>query len=384
MASGLITPTIAAMSPLGYFLTSTDYCGCTQVAAVLIAAGLGLATPSGFAQEAGTAWHPLLTLAPAEPSSSGGASDGTGQTVKREIDFNDPRVVAAISEAMDNPISELLAVWNQFDAVQAHFPSTPLYDERDLWAYKYQFMPTIPVPLGERWNWVSRLDLSVVSVPLKREVGKLFQFDPGNNLHPDGEFPADLDPFGRTTGLGDIAYLGLFGPKHLPRFGEGKLFVAAGPTMIFPSASEDILGQGKWQAGPALAAGLLTEHWRFGLFPQQWWSFAGDDQRRSVNQMNLQYFLYYAPTPAWEIGMSPNMFVNWKASSGNQVTLPVGLGVHHLFNIGQLPVSAGIEVSYSVMHPDDVPGSRWGIRFTLMPLLPAPWGHLAKELRALE
>jgi hypothetical protein len=358
--------------------------GRTPLAATLVAIGFGLAVISGFAQDAENSSPPLLTLALAERSPSWEINGGATNAAKGEIDLNDPRVMAAISEAMDNPISELLAVWNQFDAIQAHFPRTLLYEERDLWAYRYQFLPTIPVPLGERWNWVSRLDLPVVSVPLKSEVGRLFQFDPGNNLLPDSALPADLDPFGRTTGLGDIAYLGLVGPKQLPKVGEGKLFLAAGPTLIFPSASEDILGQGKWQAGPAFAAGYLTEHWRFGVFPQQWWSFAGDEHRGAVSQMNLQYFLYYAPTPEWEIGMSPNMFVNWNAPSGNEVTFPVGLGVHHLFKIGKLPVSMGIEASYAVVHPSDLPGSRWGVRFTLMPLLPAPWGHLARELKALE
>jgi hypothetical protein len=336
---------------------------------------------SGLAQEAEEFRSPPLTLAPGGSETEKEGAAGAG---KHEIDLNDPRVVKAISEAMDNPISELIAVWNQFDAIQIHFPGTRLYDERDLWAYRYQFMPTIPAPLGEDWNWVSRLDLPVVSVPIKSEVGRLFQFDPGNNLRPEGTLPAGLDPFGRTTGLGDIAYVGLVGPKQLPKLGDGKLFLAAGPAMIFPSASEDILGQGKWQAGPAFAAGLLTEHWRLGVFPQQWWSFAGDSDRRSVSQMNLQYFVYYAPTPEWEIGMSPNVFVNWNAPSGNRATFPVGLGVHHLFNIGQLPVSMGIEASYSVVHPGDLPGSRWDVRFTLMPLLPAPWSHLAKELKALK
>lgn len=366
------------------FLTGLSYSGCTPLAAAWAAISLALAAISALAQDAGSFSPPPLTLAPVEPSSAGGLNSEATSGAKGRLDLNDPRVMAAISEAMDNPISELMAVWNQYDAIQTHFPRTPIYDERDLWTHRYQFMPTIPVPLGERWNWVSRLDLSVVSVPLKSEVGRFFQYDPGNNLHPDGTLPADLDPFGRTTGLGDIAYVGLVGPKHLPKVGDSKLFLAAGPAMIFPTASEDILGQGKWQAGPAVAAGLLTEHWRLGVFPQQWWSFAGDDRRRSVSQMNLQYFLYYAPTPEWEIGMSPNVFVNWNAPSGNQVTFPVGLGVHRLFNIGQLPISVGIEFSYSVIHPSDLPGSRWAIRFTLMPLLPAPWSHLAKELKALE
>jgi len=240
------------------------------------------------------------------------------------------------------------------------------------------------VPLGERWNWVSRLVVPVVSVPLKPEVGKLFQLDPVGNLHPDGALAPGVDPFGRTTGLSDLAYVGLVGPKELPKVAGGRLILAAGPTFIFPTASEDILGQGKWQAGPSFAAGLITKHWRMGLFPQQWWSFAGDGHRRSVSQMNLQYFLYYAPTPNWDIGMSPNMFVNWNAPSGNELTFPVGLGVHRTFNIGKLPVSIGIEAYYSAIHPNDLPGSRWGFRLYLMPLVPAPWGNLARELRALQ
>jgi hypothetical protein len=358
--------------------------GCIVLTATLALLGFGASVFSGFAQDAGNPSRPLLTLAPAERYGSGGTNSSAASLTKGDIDLNDPKVKAAISEAMDNPISELIVAWNQFDAVQAHFPGTRFYNERDLWVYRYEFMPTIPVPVGESWNTVSRLGLSVVSVPLKSQVGRLFQLDPGGNPRPDTAYPLSLDPFGRTTGFGDMAYVGLLGPKHLPEIGGGKLFLAAGPTLIFPTASEAVLGQGKWQAGPSFAAGLITEHWRLGVFPQQWWSFAGDDNRRSVSQLNLQYFLYYAPTPEWEIGMSPNMFVDWKAPAGNQLTFPVGLGVSHLFNIGQLPVSVGIEAMYSVIHPDDLPGSRWGFRIYIMPFAPAPWSHLAKELRAMK
>ncbi len=357
--------------------------GRRPIAAALAALGFTAPLLAASEQDSGTFYQPL-TLALVDGSSSGGGGGGAVPAAKRDIDFNDPRVMAAISEATKNPISELIIGWNQFDAIQVHFPSTPLYHERDEWAYKYQFIPTFPVPLGEHWNWVSRVVLPVASVPLKKEVGELFQLDPGGNLRPQSRFPLDLDPFGRTTGLGDMAYVGLVGPKKLPKLRDGRLFLAAGPTFLFPTASEDILGQGKWQAGPSVAAGLITEHWRLGMFPQQWWSFAGDDHRCSVSQMNLQYFLYYAPTPNWDIGMSPNMFVNWNAPSGNKLTFPVGLGVHRTFNIGQLPVSIGIEAHYSVIHPNDSPGSRWDFRIYLMPIVPAPWGNLARELRKLE
>jgi len=69
-------------------------------------------------------------------------------------------------------------------------------------------------------------------------------------------------------------------------------------------------------------------------------SFAGDGQRQSTSQMNLQYFFYYAPTQL-EIGMSPNMFVNWNAARGNQLTFPVGLGVTRNFNLAKCQSESG-------------------------------------------
>jgi len=196
--------------------------------------------------------------------------------------------------------------------------------------------------------------------------------------------PTGLDPFGRTTGFGDLAFVSFLGPEHPPEVAGGHLIMGVGPTFIFPTASESILGQNKWQAGPAAGVGFISEHWRLGVFPQQWWSFAGESDQPTVSQMNLQYFLYYAPTPDWEIGVAPNMYVDWKAPAGNQVTLPVGLGINHIFTIGQLPISVGIEVDYPVIHPDSWPGTRWDFRIYVMPLAPAPWGNLAKQLKALQ
>ena len=104
-------------------------CGRTPITAVLAALGFAVTVLSAFAQDSGSFYRPL-TLAPADGSSSGGAGSGTAPAAKGEIDLNDPRVMAAISEAMNNPISELIIAWNQFDASQVHFPSTPLYAAR--------------------------------------------------------------------------------------------------------------------------------------------------------------------------------------------------------------------------------------------------------------
>jgi hypothetical protein len=72
----------------------------------------------------------------------------------------------------------------------------------------------------------------------------------------------------------------------------------------------------------------------------------------------------------WQIGTAPNILIDWKADGDNKLTLPVGLGVGKLFNIGGLPIKFILEGQYAVIHPDDF-GQEWNIRFTVTPVLPS-------------
>ena len=49
-------------------------------------------------------------------------------------------------------------------------------------------------------------------------------------------------------------YLGLLAPSAPIDWGSGTLLVAAGPTLLMPTATEDVVGLGKWSGG---AGGLL-------------------------------------------------------------------------------------------------------------------------------
>lgn len=86
--------------------------------------------------------------------------------------------------------------------------------------------------------------------------------------------------------------------------------------------------------------------------------------------MNLQYFLQYILPDNWQVGMAPNITVNWKADGDNKLNLPIGLGVGKLFRFGKLPVKFTLEVDYSVVRPDDF-SQRWLVRLQMIPVLPA-------------
>lgn len=275
-----------------------------------------------------------------------------------------------ISKLMDNPVGNLVLLFNQFDYTALKGPRS----NGTRYMGKYSFMPTFPISLGEDWNLINRLPITYLSAPVNRDAGELIGHSAYDVLtSPD--FPGVLsDPFERTNGFGDLAYVGVFSPKQPMQFSDGgKLVWGVGPTAMFPTAEEDVLGTGKYSLGPSFVAAYLGPEWMLGVFPQHWWSVGGDDGRKDVSLTNVQYFIQRAiPGPEqWRIGMTPNVTVNWKADSGNNVTFPIGIGAGRIFDFGKLPVRIGGELQYAVLHPDDQIGSRWNFRLNITPVIPS-------------
>ncbi len=278
---------------------------------------------------------------------------------------------AQIAKLMDNPVGNFAAVFFQYDYIQFKGPRT---DTKVV--HKLQIMPTFPISLGSDWNLINRVVFPFLSVPVNKGFGECMGAAPGSILTDCPNFPGLLaDPYDRTTGFSDLAYVGLASPKKPIKIEStgGAVIWGVGATAMLPTASEDVLGTGKYNLGPSAVVGYLGREWIFGVFPQHWWSVGGDSKRADVNLTNIQYFLYYAPPwdpkAQWRIGMSPIISIDWKAK-GDKLTFPVGLGIERMFEIGQLPVFIQLEADYSVIHPQDRIGSRWDFRLNIIPVIP--------------
>ena len=141
-----------------------------------------------------------------------------------------------------------------------------------------------------------------------------------------------------------------------------------GPVLQFPSASATSLGTGKWEIGPA-AAGILTwGSWVVGAQAYNLWSFAGDSTRPGVNQLLLQPLVNYTLPGDWYLTSSPQVTANWKASSRDRWTVPIGGGIGKVFTIGQQSVSAQAEAYYNAERPAG--GSTWSAILTVQFLFP--------------
>jgi hypothetical protein len=175
-----------------------------------------------------------------------------------------------------------------------------LLDNPHAWNSELLFEPVLPVALTTDWNLVTR------------PVFKLFDSKPYMNSEENSA---------RKAGLGDSTLTTLLSPNS-PNWQFGL-----GPTLVLPTATTQQTGKGKWQAGPAAVFGYLSESFLLALYPQQWWSFAGQSDRSATSKLQLQYFASYFVGDGWSVGMSPNIHVNWEASSGQKLTFPVGLGL---------------------------------------------------------
>jgi hypothetical protein len=281
--------------------------------------------------------------------------------------------LAQMSALMDNPLGNVAMLFTQFDVYSMENPANDKEATKSVYTGILQF----PKKLSENWSIINRIVWTVPSMPLDQDKidaagGGEYGEGPGATL-PPSDIPAPIDLFdGRTTGFGDMYYVGLFTPKEGIKLKNGANFLwGVGFDAGFPTASEDILGTGKWTAGPSALGVYMGPKWKIGGLVQQYWDYAGDDDRSDVNIMNLQYFVYYSLSDTMSIGAAPNIIANWDLDSENAWTVPIGIGFNKTFQFGKVPVRFGAEVHYSVIQPDDTPGAEWDFRFYVIPAVPS-------------
>ena len=149
-----------------------------------------------------------------------------------------------------------------------------------------------------------------------------------------------------------------------------KLIWGFGPTFLLPTATNDILGQGKWGAGPSVVLLTQPRNWTVGALMDNIWSFAGPQSRAPINQFLLQYFVNYNMSGGWYVGSQPIITANWRAPANNVWLMPAGLAVGRITRLGAQSINAQAGLYYSAIHPQDLPYGKWQLRLQLAFLFP--------------
>jgi hypothetical protein len=146
---------------------------------------------------------------------------------------------------------------------------------------------------------------------------------------------------GYSTGLGDLNIFDIFLLKQ-----EGTM-IGVGPLLTIPTASHDVLGTGKWQAGLAAVVIDPSPQRLFGGLLQWQTSFAGDDDRASVNTLTFQPFFIYNLPQGWYLRST----AIWNFDLRNdKFYIPIGLGAGKTWRMGNDIFNAFIEPQFTVAH----------------------------------
>jgi len=243
----------------------------------------------------------------------------------------------ALQEAAQNPVGKLISVPFQNNL---NFGA----GENDKMVYVLNVQPVYPTTLTDSWNLVVRPIVPIINQP------QLF------------DLPGQHSAFG----LGDINLQLYFTPSQAIDTGIGRINWGFGPTFAFPSATDELLGSGKWSMGPGVVAFISATPFTYGALVNNLWSYAGDDERADVDQFLLQPFVNYNLADGWSLGTAPIITANWEAEGGDVWTVPVGGGVGKLFRLGKLPIQANLRAYYNALKPEYAPDWQLQLQFSLL------------------
>lgn len=259
-----------------------------------------------------------------------------------------------LQKATQNPVANLISVPLQNNS---NFGIGPFDRTQNV----LNIQPVIPVPVSDNWNMIIRWITPIIWQPAPGTANlELFGIEENTPAYLAAQ---DVQKSAGVFGFGDMNPTFFFSPAK-----PHKLIWGVGPMFVAPTATSKVLGQGKFSMGPSFVALVQPGHWTMGALINNAWSVAGSGGRADVNQMLLQYFINYNLKKGWYISMSPIVTANWKASSGNVWTVPVGGGIGRIMKLGFQPVNISAEFYGNAVHP--VSGSPWSMRLQIAFLFP--------------
>jgi len=232
---------------------------------------------------------------------------------------------------LQNPISNLISVpfQSNFD-----FGAGP---KGDGFQYKLNIQPVVPFSISKDWNLIARMILPVISQ--HNIIGTSSQ-----------------------SGLSDTVLSLFFSPKAPT---SGGWIWGAGPVLLLPTATNNLLGAEKSGAGPTAVVLKQDGGWTYGALANHILSYNGTSSRQSVNSTFLQPFVSYTTTQQTSYDVSTESSYDW---ANHQWTVPLLFTVAQLVTIGETPVQFQLGARYYAEKPAN--GPEWGLRFGVVLLFP--------------
>jgi hypothetical protein len=204
----------------------------------------------------------------------------------------------------------------------------------DDFGYGLLIKPRVPIILSDRWVLITRGSLPVFSVP--------------------SPIPGET----RISGLGDLQLATVLSPAT-----GRRVIWGLGPTVGFPTATDDRLGSGRWLMGPSAVLVYAPRRSVFGIVAQNVWSVDADSSRPKVNALSLRPLVNINLPRGWFITSKPNILADWTASGDDRWLVEAGGGIGRIMRIGNFGITLESQFFGYPVKPDRAPS--WATRFTI-------------------
>jgi len=289
--------------------------------------------------------------------------------------------VDEIALELNNPVTGLrsLAFDIEYRTYQGDLPGA-----NDQSSWRYVFTPSWPFKLRNGKNILLRATIPVNADPptwnrfTRVDYGEfLIRQVPADQLMEREFFSghAHLDDIGFNVGYGGV--------------NEENGFISMfGLASVFPTSTDVASSRDQWLLGPELALGKVTRWGVIGAQANHLTNIFGEEQRSGVvepgsggqitnvagqerwdtNETTVKIFFAYGLRNGWQIESNPIVRYDWEAVSGNEWSVPIGVGISKSTMLGSVPLKMAFEVQNFVVSADRF-GPEWLFKVNFTPVI---------------
>jgi len=233
-----------------------------------------------------------------------------------------------LAKQTQNPVASLISV-----PLQANWDVG--VGTREAVGTTLNFQPVAPFSLTKSVNVILRVIMPLVSNP--------------------------TDDGLRINGMSDTLATAFLSPAR-----TGRLIWGAGPVLLLPTATNNVLGSEQVGFGPSIVALVQPGKWTTGILWNQVWSLDGPPDRSDVNRGFFQPFVNYNLPDGIAVGASIEATANWDEDEVWNSSLVFTLS--KVTQLGKRPVNFLVGAGPHIASPDG--GADWRLRIQANFLFP--------------
>ena len=167
------------------------------------------------------------------------------------------------------------------------------------------------------------------------------------------------------SGAGNLQMQMYFSPRN------SSFIWGVGPMFQFPTASNPLLDNGQFAAGPTFAAVRKQGRWVNAIQGYHLWKLGGSNDHPAMNYSMVQLAVNYNLKNGWAVSLGSGIIIDWTIKPGEKTTVPLSFSIGRTITPrrrGAQPLSWNVGAAYTAIRPTAAP--KWQYKFQITFLFP--------------